>query len=260
MKPLAETTLFLIDMDGTLYLGNELIDGASAFIDSLIQAKKRYVFLTNNSSKNANEYVQKMKHLGIPCSIENVFTSGMAMGLYLKEHYPHKKVYLLGTQALAIELQSYGVVLDDQTPDIVIVGFDRELTFEKLEKACHFLDHGALFLATNVDVVCPIEGGRYVPDCGSICQMLTNATGKVPTYIGKPEKRIVDIIAKEHRVALDEMVIIGDRIYTDVKTGVDANIKSILVMSGETTQSILDQSSIRPTYVVPSVKTLIDWL
>ena len=190
--------MFLLDMDGTIYLDDDVFDGAIEAINKMKSLNKKYIFLTNNSSKNKQDYINKLKKLNFSCEEENIFTSGMAMGMYLNEHYPNKKVYLVGTNALRKELENYHINLVEDNPDIVLVGFDRELTYQKLEKACEYIDNGAIFLATNTDFVCPIKNHRYIPDCGSICYLITQATKKSPKYIGKPEPDMVNILAKKY--------------------------------------------------------------
>lgn len=258
MTNLNEIELFLLDMDGTIYLENDLFDGSLDFIQTIIKKNKKYVFMTNNSSKSKNDYIEKLKKLNIPCNEENIFTSGMAMGIYLKENFPNKKVYLVGTKALKNELLSYDVNLVNDNPDIVVVGFDRELTYEKLEKACKFLCDGATFLATNVDLVCPIENGRYIPDCGSFCNMITVATNKSPKFIGKPDPSMIYILSKKFNIPCSKIAVIGDRVYTDIASGYNANATTVCVLSGESTMETINASNIKPDYIFNSVKDMID--
>jgi len=250
--------LYLLDMDGTIYIENTQIDGADKFIEKIININKRYVFLTNNSSVNKNNYLLRMKNLGIPCEEQNIFSSGMATGIFLKEERKDKKVYLVGTKALEDELKSYGVRLTNNNPDIVVVGFDRELNYNKLELACKFLADGAEFLATNADLLYPIKNNRFIPDCGSMCNMLTTATNKSPLYIGKPNRYMIDMLAKKHQISHDKIAIIGDRLYTDIASGINANITTICVLTGETSKEMIKKSDYKPDYVFDSIKDLID--
>lgn len=259
-QKLQSIELFLLDMDGTIYLDEDLFDGSLDFINTLIENKTPYIFLTNNSSKNINDYVNKLNRLNIPGTKENLFTSGNAMGLYLNKNYPNKKVYLVGTDSLYDQLKEYHINFDDQNPDIVVVGFDRELNYQKLEKACEFLDNGAIFLATNCDLVCPIKNHRYIPDCGSMCQMITNATGKIPTYIGKPSPEMIYILSKEMNIPTDKIAMVGDRVYTDITAGYNAKAYTICVLSGESTMDTINASDIKPDLIVNSVKDLIQYL
>ena len=156
IKKLREVELFLFDMDGTLYLGDEVYDGAIELMEELPSLGKCYIYLTNNSSRAGTDYITRLRGLGFPCEAENVFTSGMATGMYLNQNHPDARVYLVGTQAFRRELLSYGINLVEEQADVVVVGFDTELVYEKLNKACHFLRRGAAFIAANPDWVCPM--------------------------------------------------------------------------------------------------------
>ncbi len=254
---LKDIKLFLLDMDGTIYLDDDLFDGSLDFINLLREKNIEYIFLTNNSSKSQEDYLDKLKRIGIPARIENIFTSGNAMGLYLNSHYKNKKVLLSGTKSLELELKNYGVKLVDSNPDVVVMGFDRELTYDKLERVCTAIDSGATFLATNCDLVCPIAGGRYIPDCGSMCKMITNATKVEPTYIGKPSPLMIDILSEKLNIKKENIAVIGDRIYTDIASGANAGCFTILVLSGESTMETVKESSIKPDLILPSIKDLI---
>lgn len=258
VKILKDIELFLLDMDGTIYLDDELFDGSLDFINKIKEKNKKYIFLTNNSSKSKYDYLKKLKSLHIDATLDNIFTSGMAMGMYLNEFYNGKSIYLVGTNALKEELEAYNVKIVDDNPDIVVVGFDRELTFEKLEKACWFIDEGAIFLATNTDYVCPIRNHRYVPDCGSMCKMITNATKKEPKFIGKPEADMINILSKKYNIEKDKIVMIGDRVYTDIKAGYNAGVNTICVLSGEATLDTIKNEDVSPDFIFDSVKDLID--
>ena len=257
IEKLKNIKLFLLDMDGTIYLDDELFDGSLEFINLLRKKNINYIFLTNNSSKSQKDYLDKLERIGIPAIIDNIFTSGNAMGLYLSKNYPNKKVYLVGTSSLHKELERYNVNLVNENPDIVVLGFDRELTYEKLEKASEAIDNGALFLATNCDLVCPIAGHRYIPDCGSMCKMITNATKVEPTYIGKPSPLMIDILSEKLNIKKDEIAVVGDRVYTDIAAGYNAKTLTICVLSGESTMDTINASDIKPDIILDSIKDLI---
>ena len=233
--------LFLFDMDGTLYLGDEIFDGAVELMEDLPALGKKYIYLTNNSSRAGTDYITRLKGFGFPCEAENVFTSGMATGMYLNQNYPGAKVYLVGTQAFRRELLSYGIHLVEEEAEIVVVGFDTELVYEKLNKACHFLRRGATFIAANPDWVCPMPKGEVLPDCGSMCALLTHSSGKEPTYIGKPNRNMVDIIAKQRGLTNDKICCVGDRLYTDIAVAQNAGSVSVCVLSGECTKEEIAQ-------------------
>ena len=249
--------LFLLDMDGTLYLGDEVFPGAVDFIDTITATGRKYIYLTNNSSRAGEDYITRLKKLGFPCEAHNVFTSGMAAGLYLKTRYAGRRVYVVGTPAFEEELRVYGVDLtEDDDATVVCVGFDTTLTYEKLNKAVHFLRRGADFIAANPDWVCPMPAGEVLPDCGSICALLTAASGVKPYFIGKPNRGMVDIISEEVGIPNDKICCVGDRLYTDIAVAVNAGAVSVLVMSGETTPEILAESETKPDYVLKDVAEL----
>jgi len=256
MEKLKKTELFLLDMDGTLYLGDEVFDGAVDFVRRISESGKRYIYLTNNSSRAGEDYVNRLRRLGFPCEMENVFTSGMATGLYLRENYPGAKVCLVGTDAFRRELVSYGAEISDDEADVVVVGFDTELVYSKLERAVHFLRKGVPFIAANPDWVCPMPGDEVLPDCGSICALLTASTGREPLYIGKPNRNMVDIISKMTGVANEHICCVGDRLYTDIAVAANAVAVSVLVLSGETDEDMLSQSNVKPDYVFADVAEL----
>lgn len=260
MDKLQVAELFLLDMDGTLYLGDDVFDGAVEFIRLLEETGRKYIYLTNNSSRAGTDYITRLNKLGFPCKAENVFTSGMATAMYLNEKFPRKSVYPVGTKRFMGELESYGIEFSETDPAAVVVGFDTELVYEKLDKAVHFIRHGAAFIAANPDFVCPMPKGEVMPDCGSICALLTASTGEKPTYIGKPERRMIDILSAKTGIPNEKIAMVGDRLYTDIAAGVNAGAVSVCVMSGETTEEILKSSETQPDYVFPSVIELGNYL
>jgi HAD superfamily hydrolase (TIGR01450 family) len=260
MNELNSCRLFLLDMDGTLYLGDAPLPGAHAFVQALRDTGRDFLYLTNNSSRAGADYVPRLRSLDFPCAPEDVFTSGMATALYLNERFPGSGVYPVGTAAFRRELMSYGVTLTETDPAAVVVGFDTELTYAKLDRACHFLRRGAAFLAANPDRVCPMPGDEILPDCGSICALLTAATGREPTYIGKPDRRMVDLIAARRGVPNRQVCCVGDRLYTDIAVARNAGAVSVLVLSGETTEDMLAGADVQPDYVFPDVGALAAYL
>ena len=256
LQKLRQAELFVLDMDGTLYLGDNVLPGAIAFTERLPASGRKIIYLTNNSSRAGEDYVPRLRTMGFPCEREQVFTSGMATAEYLLRHYPGRGVYPVGTLRFLMELGSYGIDFTEENPAAVVVGFDRELTYRKLETAVHFLRRGADFIAANPDWVCPMPNDEVLPDCGSICALLTAATGRQPTYIGKPNRNMIDILSARTGVPNEKIVCVGDRLYTDIAVGVNAGALSVLVLSGETDEAMLAQSDIRPDYVFPSVKEL----
>ena len=260
MADLKDITLYLLDMDGTVNLGYDPIDGAKEFLETLKAQGKNFIFLTNNSSKSKNDYVEKMRSLGFPCESENVFTSGMAAGMFLEENKKGSKVFVCGTASLKNELKNYNVDISDDGvgADTVLLGYDTELDYKKIRIVCDLLDAGADYYATNIDMVCPIEGGRYLPDCGSFADMFEQAVKRRPRFLGKPDRTMIDIIAKAEGVPYENIAMVGDRIYTDVKTGINAGVTSVLVLSGETTLEDYKKSDVKPDYILDSVKDILD--
>ncbi|KUO77533.1 MAG: HAD family hydrolase [Clostridia bacterium BRH_c25] len=263
MEMLKEKAVYLLDMDGTIYLGDELIDGSKKFLETIKQKGKRYIFLTNNSSKNKEAYVGKLNNLGIPASEEEVFTSGEATTMYLKKQKEGAKVFLLGTKALEEEFERAGFILEKErhkSIDYVVLGFDTTLTYEKLWAACEYISEGVEYIATHPDFNCPLPNDKFMPDAGAMAAFIQASTGRTPKVIGKPNKEIVESIASKYGLDKKDMVMVGDRLYTDIKTGENAGIASVLVYSGETKEEDYRNSEIRADYVFNSVKDMIDLL
>jgi len=255
MHRLKAKKLFLFDMDGTLYLDNDLYPATIPFLNQIKENGGRYLFVTNNSSKSVTAYIDKLARLGIPATAEDFFTSTMATCVYLEENYRGNKIYAAGTTSFRKELEEAGFPITDHLEDDIdclLMGNDSELTFQKLEDACILLGRGVTYLATNPDWVCPTSYG-YVPDCGCVCEMLWRATGRKPYFIGKPEPAMAQLAMKKWGCTPEETVMIGDRIYTDVACGVNAGVDTVLVFSGETTREAWEKSDIRPTYALDSI-------
>lgn len=249
--------IFLFDMDGTLYLGDRLIEGAPRFIEKLRKRGVITVFFSNNSSKNRNEYVKKLNNLGIPAVRDDIFTSLNASILYMKSE-GLKRIYPLGTPALEQELEEEGFVLTDNNPEAVLLGFDKTLTYEKINKAYQFIIEGKRYIATHPDILCPTETG-FIPDTGSFISMFKTLTGREPDIIGKPNVEMVSTVLKKHGKSRDKCAMVGDRLYTDMRMAVDAGIISILVFSGETDKAMYEKSDINVDIAVSSVKELINY-
>lgn len=255
--------LWLFDMDGTIYKDHYVYDGTLDILNLIPKIGGKYVFITNNSSKSVVDYIDMNRSLGIPSDEENFFTSSQATILYIKDNYPGAKVYCQGTNSLIRELVSAGINVTQNVEkvDVVLLGFDTELTSVKLRNTCEILTEqpDVAFIATNPDLVCPVSFG-FVPDCGSISMMIKNATGKYPVFIGKPEATMVNIVREKMGYALDETVVIGDRLYTDIQSGINAGVTSICVLTGEATVDMIKNGNIKPTYTVESVKDLYNIL
>lgn len=257
---IAEKKLFLLDMDGTLYFDETPIDGAIEFLKNLEKRGCQYVYMTNNSSKSAEDYIRKLRRIGFPADENSMFTSGQATCQFLQSEKPGARVYCVGTQSLKNELRKNGFeVIEDgkQAVDILLVGYDTELTYAKLTDACRYLCEGTPYYATNPDIVCPAPGGRYLPDCATMCYMLEKATGRTPFYIGKPRKEMALAAVAYKKSVPEQAVLIGDRLYTDIQCGINAGILTVLVLSGESTVEDIDRYGVHPDIITGSVKDLI---
>lgn len=249
---LEETELFVLDMDGTFYLGEQRLPGALEFIDQVKEHGKRFLFFTNNSSKSPKLYMEKLAGMGCEIGRDQIMTSGDVMIEYLKAERPGRTVYLVGTPALEETFQESGICLVKEDPDVVVIGFDLTLTYEKLERACTFIRNGAEFLATHLDINCPTESG-FIPDCGAMCAAIALSTGKQPKYVGKPFAETVDMVLRVTGAKKESTAFVGDRLYTDVATGVKNGARGILVLTGETKLSDVETSEIKPDAVYESL-------
>lgn len=260
MTDLSKKRLFLLDMDGTIYLDNDLFDGTVDFLDYVKSINGKYLFLTNNSSKSVDAYIEKLSRLGIKSDKNDFLISTDVTVSYLKENCAGKKIYAFGTASFKTQLKNAGLCITDKLEDdigVLLCGFDTELTFQKLEDACILLGRGVDFIATNPDFVCPTWYG-YVPDCGSVCGMLYNATKRKPKYIGKPEPEMALFAVRDSGFSKEETILLGDRIYTDIACGVNAGISTALMMSGETTEEILNASETKPEFVFPNIREFLN--
>ena len=259
MEKLENIKCYLLDMDGTIYLGNELIEGAKEFLQKLKKKNIKYIFLTNNSSKNKDRYVEKLNKLGIEAVRDDVFSSGEATTIYLKKKKAGAKIFLMGTKDLEDEFINAGFELvreRNQKIDFVVLGFDTTLTYEKLWIACEYIANGVEYIATHPDFNCPLENGKFMPDAGAMMAFIKASTGKEPTVIGKPNRHIIDAIIEKYDLKKSELAMVGDRLYTDIRTGIDNGLTSILVMSGETDKKMLEETIFVPDFVFNSVKEI----
>ncbi|MBQ3357125.1 MAG: HAD-IIA family hydrolase [Oscillospiraceae bacterium] len=259
--PLTGKKLFLLDMDGTIYLDEQMFDGTLDFLSYVRAIGGKYLFLTNNSSRSVQAYIEKMHRLGIETTADDFLTSVDALTVYLNaKDYRDKLLYGFGTASFRQQLADAGFRLTqdrDEAVDALICGFDTELTFQKLEDACILLNRGVDFIAANPDWVCPTWYG-YVPDCGSVCEMLFRATGRRPVFIGKPEPQMALLAMEKYGFSKEETLLIGDRVYTDIACGVRAGIDAALVLSGESTLKDVENSPEKPTHIYDNIRALLN--
>lgn len=265
MLNLKNIQLFLLDMDGTIYNEDTLIPGALEFFDLLNQQGKQYVFMTNNSSKGKVSYVKKLNCLGIPATEKQIASSVNATVMYLKERKPGAKLFLVGTDSLKKELLDEGfdvVPVEYRGDDIdyVLLGFDTELNYEKVRGACYYVSRNNPYIATNCDLKCPVLDNKFIPDCGAIAKMIELATDRMPQFLGKPERTIVDAVSSQWNIPIEQIACVGDRLYTDIAVGINAGATSICVLTGEATKEEIAISDTKPDYCFDSIKDLYEAL
>ena len=252
---LKKKKLFLFDLDGTVYKENDLFNGALNLFQYINEIGGYYVFLTNNSSKSIEEYIIKLTKFGVTVTSNNFFTSTMATAFYLNENHYQKKIFCIGTNSFRNELLSYGVKVTidmNQNPEVVLVAFDTELTYDKILVGCELLFNDKPFIATNPDKCCPVNFG-CIPDCGAICDMLTAATGRSPIYLGKPDPIMIDWVLNKFKYTKEEAIIIGDRLYTDIACGINAGITTVCLLTGETKIEDIKSSIFKPDLIYSDI-------
>ncbi len=256
---LRDKRLFLLDMDGTIYLDEQLFDGTLDFLEYVRAIGGKAMYLTNNSSKSVTSYLEKLGRLGISAKEEDFLTSVNATVLHLQKG-AFRKIYAFGTRSYKQQLLEAGLPIVDtlqEDIDCLCMGFDTELSFQKLEDACILLNRGVAYIATNPDWVCPTWYGS-VPDCGSVAEMLYRATGRRPRFIGKPQPDMVELAVAKSAFAKEQAILLGDRIYTDIQSGVNAGVDTVLVLSGEATLEDLAASATKPTYVMENIREFLN--
>ena len=257
---LSEAKAFLLDMDGTFYLGDSLLPGALEFLEHLNHHGLPFSFLTNNSSRSKQDYVNKLTGLGVREGDARVFTAGDATIAYLKKHHSGSKVFLLGTPSLAESFRGSGIAISESDPDLVVIGYDTTLTYARLSAFCYFVRKGLPYIATHPDVNCPSPEGP-VPDIGAMMSLVEASTGrKADVVIGKPNPGIVNALAEEWGLEPKEMVMVGDRLYTDIALGKTAGVKTVLVLSGETKREDLVNVIYQPDLVCENLAELAGYL
>ena len=253
------TACFLFDLDGTVYLGDQLLSGAEDLLSYLDQESRPYFFLTNNSSRSRADYSIKLARYGLDIPLEKIFSSGMATAIFLKKQNPGSKIYLVGTPSLEEEFRTYGFQLVDDDPDYAVLGFDTSLTYHKIWKFCDFVNEGIPYIATHPDINCPTLDG-FMPDIGAMMAMIQSSTGKVADIVvGKPNPPMVEAIVELTGFEPGQLTMVGDRLYTDIAMG-KAGIHTVLVLSGETKREDLSKAPWQPDLVCEDLRELLDVL
>lgn len=247
--------LFLLDMDGTFYLGDELLPGAAEFLDFCRATGRKFTFLMNNSSRSKSDYVAKLARLGVTVTEREVYTSGDATLAYLAENGFSRKLLLIGTPSLEAQFEAAGYETAAKDPAAVVLGFDTTITYGKLTRLCDAVRAGLPYIATHPDFNCPVPGG-YIPDTGAVIAFVKASTGREPdAVIGKPNGTIARAAAAAFGVTLAETCMVGDRLYTDIALGA-CGCGTALVLCGESTREDLAASGLRPDIVCENLADL----
>lgn len=253
------TACFLFDLDGTVYLGDQLLPGAEELVSYLDKAGSPYFFLTNNSSRSRMDYSTKLAKYGLNIPAEKIFSSGMATAIYLKKQKPGARIYLVGTPSLEEEFKDYGFVLVEDDPDFAVLGFDTTLTYQKIWKLCDFVVEGVSYIATHPDINCPTPDG-FMPDIGAIMAMIKSSTGKkADVVVGKPNPPMIEAIVELTGFEPAQLTMVGDRLYTDIAMG-KAGIQTVLVLSGETKREDISGAPWQPDLVCENLGELLSIL
>ena len=248
--------LFLLDMDGTIYLGDRLFDCTRPFLETLRAQGRRHLFLTNNSSKDRTAYVSKLARLGIAAEPDDVFTSGEATTRLLLGRMPGAAVAVFGMPTLEREFREAGFRLVEREPDVVVLGFDQAFDYAKMTRLCDLVRAGVPYIATHPDFNCPVDGG-FIPDIGAVIAYVKASTGREPDeVVGKPHAGIVEAIVSKYGVPRERLCMVGDRLYTDIALGAEAGIATVLVYSGETSREEAAASPHRPTWAFDDLGAL----
>lgn len=255
-----------LDMDGTIYNGSTLFPFTVPFLSKLKEWNISYSFLTNNPTKSAGDYVEHLLSMGVPAQLSDMYTSAQATIDFIKLHHPDfKKLFILGTPSMIKEFEDAGFVSTSEeatdVPDAVLVSFDKSLVYSRLCRAAWWIKKGLPYIATNPDKVCPTDQPTVLVDCGSLITCLAYATDRKPdVVIGKPDPRMLYCIMEKQGLKPEEVAMVGDRIYTDVKTALNAGSVGVLVLSGETTMDIVRESDRKPTLIARDLAELEEWL
>lgn len=256
MKNIRSVELFVFDLDGTVYIGDNEIDGSFDAVNRLRKMGKRICFFTNNSSRMHTDYIARLNKLGLRTYSDEIYTSGQVTCEYILDNYRGKKVFLLGNERLRAEFELYGIELTDTDPDLCVIGFDTSLTYDKLYKLCEYVHAGLPYIATHPDYFCPAPGCP-MPDIGALMEAVRLTVGRTPDIImGKPHKVAGERLAKKYNLHPRQIAMVGDRLYTDVAFGKNCGFVSVLVLSGETDREMLSHSKIKPDYVLDKVKDI----
>ncbi|HKL94753.1 MAG TPA: HAD-IIA family hydrolase [Clostridia bacterium] len=259
-RNIKDVELFLFDLDGTVYISGKEIEGSFAAVNALRKMGKRICFFTNNSSRMHTDYIANLNSIGLRVYSDEIYTSGQVTCEYILDNYRGSKVYLLGNTRLRAEFDLYGIEVVDDDPDICVIGFDTTLTYDRLYQFCKFVKKGLPYIATHPDFNCPADECP-MPDVGAMMEAIRLTTGRTADFImGKPHSIAGERIAKKYNLAPKQIAMVGDRLYTDIAFGKNCGFVSVLVLSGETTVQMKEESKVKADYTIDSVKDILELL
>lgn len=257
---LSDKKLFLFDIDGTVSVGNEWLDGSLDLFSHIAAIGGKSVFITNNSTKSLRDYIAKFASMGLAADESSFYTAATVTIRYLKKHYANQKLFVLGTRSFIGELREAGLCVTETLENEIacaVAAFDNELTYQKLERLCELLQTRDVdYLATNPDLACPAPFGM-IPDCGAICRMVECATGRTPRFLGKPDPAMVEACLSITGFSREETLVVGDRLYTDIACGINAGVDTAVVFTGEAKPEDLRTTPFVPSYSFGSVRELL---
>ena len=261
LNRLRRKKLFLFDIDGTLALGDTLYEGSAELLAHIDAIGGRAYYITNNSTRSGQDYVERFRRaFRLETTEDQFITSGYMTLRFLREHFPQGKIFVLGTASFTAELEKNGLRVTETADgdiDCIVAAYDSELTYEKLIQACRALSTtDAPFYGTNPDLCCPIDFG-FVPDCGSICNMLTDATGRKPVYLGKPSASVVELCLSLSGFSREETLVVGDRLYTDIACGINGGVDTCVVFTGEAKPEDMADTPYPADYCFSDIKELL---
>ena len=249
-----EIECFVLDMDGTIYLGNNLFEFTAEFLETVKKSGKTYRFFTNNSSRNAKMYADKLKNMGIDGVGDNdVGISNEVAIRYIKKNYKNPRAFVLGTPALVENFIARGIEIDEENPNIMVLGFDTTLCYDRLNRFCQFVRDGVDYIGVNCDLNCPLEGGKFMPDCGSMAKLIEASTGRYPEFFGKPSRHTLEFIKDITGLPEEKIAFVGDRLYTDIAVTKGSRATSIFVQTGEGTLDEAINGPHNPTLIMESL-------
>lgn len=261
LENLKNKKLFLFDIDGTLAVGDTLYEGSAGLLDHIRRTGGKAYYITNNSTRSGSDYVKKFRTaFGLETAEDQFITSGYMTLRFLKRHYQDKKIFVLGTSSFVAELAGNGLqVTEAAQEDIacVVAAYDSELNYDKLIQASRaLLTTDVPFYATNPDLRCPIDFG-FIPDCGAICGMLTQTTGKEPVYLGKPSREVVELCLERSGFSRSETLVVGDRLYTDIACGINGGVDTCVIFSGEACPEDMNDTPYPADYAFDNIAELL---